>query len=132
MRNKIDLNLNFFFLSLSKNMSWFNRIRNTASRLASSIIPQSVQRGLMDLGNLLISHVGPDQKLQALNEIVEHVRTNYPPRQLFEARESDSALRGFARVYTIEAINGYDVASFLDGARENITRILRNNRKTKV
>ena len=112
-------------------MSWFNRIRNTASRLASSIIPQSVQRGLMDLGNLLISRVGPDQRLQALNEIVEHVRTNYPPRQLFEVRESDSALRGFAKVCTIEGINGYDVASFLDGARENLTRILRNNEERR-
>ena len=54
-------------------MSWFNRLTSGARQLASSIIPQSVQRGLMDLGNLLINRVRPDQRLQALDEIVEHV-----------------------------------------------------------
>ena len=113
-------------------MSLFNRIRNTASRLASSIIPQSVQRGLMDLGNLLINRVRPDQRLQALTEIVDHVRANYPPRQSFEVRESDSALSNFARVYTVDGREGYDARSFLDNVRENITSVLRNNRRTKV
>ena len=113
-------------------MSLFNRIRNTASRLASSIIPQSVQRRLMDLGNLLINRVRLDQRLQALAEIVNHVRTNYPPRQSFEVRESNSALRNFSRVYTIEGIDGYDAQSFLQNTRQNIMSVLRNNRRTKV
>ena len=113
-------------------MSLFNRIRNTASRLASSIIPQSVQRGLMDLGNLLINRVRPDQRLQTLTEIVDHVRANYPHRQSFEVRESDSALSNFARVYTVDGREGYDARSFLDNVRENITSVLRNNRRTKV
>ena len=52
--------------------------------------------------------------------------------QLFEVIESNSALREFARVYTIDGIEGYDAESFLDGARENMTRVLRNNRNTKV
>ena len=113
-------------------MSWFNRLTSGARQLASSIIPQSVQRGLMDLGNLLINRVRPDQRLHALDEIVEHVRANYPPRQPFEVRESDSALRNFARVYTVDGMVGYDARSFLDSARENITSVLRNNRRTKV
>ena len=46
--------------------------------------------------------------------------------------ESNSALREFARVYTVDGIEGYDAQSFLDGARENMTRVLRDNRKTKV
>ena len=50
----------------------------------------------------------------------------------FEVIESNSALRNFARVYTINGIEGYDARSFLDGARENITSVLRNNRITKV
>ena len=87
-------------------MSWFNRIRNVTNRLASSIIPQSVRKGLTDLGNLLINRVRPDQRLQALDEIVEHVRANYPPRQSIEVRESDSALRNFARVYTVDGMGG--------------------------
>ena len=52
--------------------------------------------------------------------------------QLFEVIESISALREFARVYTIDGIEGYDARSFLDGMRENMTSVLRNNRRTKV
>ena len=124
-------------------MSWFNRIRSATSRLASNalsgarrlasnIIPESVQRRITDFGNWLTESVGPDQTPQVLNEIVEHVRTNYPPRQSFEVRESNSALRNFAKVYTIDGIEGFDARSFLDSARENITRVLRENRETKV
>ena len=87
-------------------MSLFNRIRNVTNRLASSIIPQSIRRGLTDLGNLIINRVRPDQRLQALDEIVEHVRANYPPRPSFEVRESDSDLRDFARVYTVDGMGG--------------------------
>ena len=124
-------------------MSWFNRIRSATSRLASNalsgarrlasnIIPEPVQRRITDFGNWLADRVGPDQTPQVLNEIVEHVRTNYPPRQSFEVRESNSALRDFARVYTINGIEGIDARSFLDNVRENITGVLRENRGTKV
>ena len=51
---------------------------------------------------------------------------------MFEVRESISALRNFARVYTINGIEGYEARTFLLYARRNITRILRNNRNTKV
>ena len=50
----------------------------------------------------------------------------------FEVIESNSALRNFARVYTINGIEGYDARSFLDSASQNITRVLRKNRRTKV
>ena len=104
-------------------MSWFNRIRSTASReastalsgvrrVASNIIPESVQRRVTEFGNWLIDRVGPEQTAQVLNEIVEHVRTNNPPRQPFEVRESNSALRDFPRVYTIDGIEGFDARSF--------------------
>ena len=105
-------------------MSWFNRIRSATSRLASntlsgarrlaSNITESVQRRITDFGNWLTGRVGPEQKLQVLNEIVEHVRTNYPPRQSFEVRESNSALRNFTRVYTVDGIERVDARSFLD------------------
>ena len=124
-------------------MSWFNRIRSTASRVASSalsgirrvasnIIRESVQRRVTNFGNWLTDRVGPEQTTQFLNEIVEHVRVNYPPRQPFEVRESNSALRNFAKVYTIDCIEGFDAESFLNDVRENMARVLRNNRRTKV
>ena len=52
--------------------------------------------------------------------------------QSFEVIESNSALREFAIVYIIDGIEGYDARSFLDGVRENVTRVLRDNRRTKV
>ena len=124
-------------------MSWLNRIRSTASRaasnvlsgarrLASSFIPESVQRRVTDFGNWLTGYVGPEQTSQVLNKTVEHVRTNYPPRQSFEVRESNSALRNFTRVYTINGIEEYDARRFLQDAQQNITSVLRNNRRTKV
>ena len=123
-------------------MSWFNRIRSATSRLVSNTlsgarrlaknIRESVQRSITDFGNWLTGRVGPEQTPQVLNKITEHVRTNYPPRQSFEVREINSALAEFARVYTIGGIEGFDARSFLDSARENITRVLRINRRTKV
>ena len=105
-------------------MSWINRIRSTASRaasnvlsktrrLVSNVIPESVQRRVTDFGNCLTGHLGPEQTSQVLNEIVEHVRTNYPSRQSFEVGESDSALREFTGLYTINSMEGYDAQGFL-------------------
>ena len=117
-------------------MSSFNRrasnVLSGARLVASSVIPESVQRRVTDFVNWLTGRVEPDQTLQVLDELVEHVRTNYLPRQSFEIRESDSALMEFTRVYTIDGIEGYDAQSFLRDARKNITSVLRNNRKLKV
>ena len=123
-------------------MSWFNRIRNVTNRLASnalsgarrlaSNIRESARRRVTNFGNWLTGYVGSEQTPQVLREIAEHVRANYPPRQPFEVRESDSALRNFARVYTVDGMTGIDARSFLGSARENITSVLRNNRRTKV
>ena len=50
----------------------------------------------------------------------------------FEVTESNSALRNFVKVYTINGKLGFDAESFLEGAKQNITSVLRNNRRTKV
>ena len=52
--------------------------------------------------------------------------------KIFEVKETDSALRNFAKVYTINGKLGFDPQSFLDGSRENMTKVLRDNRNTKV
>ena len=51
---------------------------------------------------------------------------------MFEVEESDSALRDFAKVYTINGVEGYDALTFLQYAHHNMTSVLRNNRGTKV
>ena len=43
--------------------------------------------------------------------------------KLFEVRESNSALKNFAKVYTIDGKLGYDAQRFLEGARQNITSV---------
>ena len=64
--------------------------------------------------------------------------------KLFEAIETDSALRDFTKVYTINGLNGidgidcincidgYNGDSFFNSAEDSITKVLRENRQTKV
>ena len=67
-----------------------------------------------------------------VKELQEEIKSIYNRMKLFEVRESKSALRKFAKAYTINGIEGYDARSFLQNARKNITSVLRDNRKTKV
>ena len=67
-----------------------------------------------------------------LRELKEKIDDIYKRRRIFEVEESDSALRNFSNVYTINGKDGFDSKSFMDGAHENMTGLLRNNRNTKV
>ena len=67
-----------------------------------------------------------------LRKLKEKIDDIYKRKRIFEVVESDSALRNFANVYTIDGKDGFDPQSFMDGARENITGLLRNNRNIKV
>ena len=52
--------------------------------------------------------------------------------RLFTPFVSESALREFARVYTIKGIDGYDGETFFNDAKDGIAKILRENKGTKV
>ena len=52
--------------------------------------------------------------------------------RLFTPVVSESALRKFARVYTIKGTDGYDGKTFLNDAKDSITKVLRENKGTKV
>ena len=67
-----------------------------------------------------------------IKKLQEDIKNIYNRMKLFEVRESNSTLREFARVYTIGGIEGYDARTLLLYSRENISRLLRNNRRTKV
>ena len=67
-----------------------------------------------------------------LRKLKEKIDDIYKRKRIFEVVESDSALRNFANVYTIDGKDGFDPKSFMDGARENITGLLRNKRNIKV
>ena len=67
-----------------------------------------------------------------LRKLKKKIDDIYKKRKIFEVEESDSALRNFANVYTIDGKEGFDPQSFMDGARENMIGLLRNNRNIKV
>ena len=67
-----------------------------------------------------------------LRELKKKIDNIYKRNKIFELKESDSALRNFANVYTIDGKDGFDPKSFMDGALENITGLLRNKRNIKV
>ena len=67
-----------------------------------------------------------------LKKLKKKIDDIYKKTKIFEVKESDSALRSFANVYTIDGKDGFDPQSFMDGAHENMTELLRNNRNTKV
>ena len=74
----------------------------------------------------------PKSVSPGLKKLREEIDSIYEQVKSFEFRESNSALRNFAKVYTIDGKLGFDPQSFLEGAKQNITSVLRNNRKTKV
>ena len=67
-----------------------------------------------------------------LKKLKKKIDDIYKKIKTFEVKESDSALRNFAKVYTIDGKEGFDPQSFMDGVSENMTELLRNNRNTKV
>ena len=67
-----------------------------------------------------------------LKKLKKKIDDIYKKTKIFEVKESDSALRKFVNVYTIDGKEGFDPQSFMDGAHENMTELLRNNRNTKV
>ena len=67
-----------------------------------------------------------------LKKLREKIDSIYKQMKSFEVRESNSTLRNFAKVYTIDGKLGFDAESFLEGAKQNTTSVRRNNRRTKV
>ena len=67
-----------------------------------------------------------------LKKLREEIDSIYEQMKTFDVKKSNSALRNFAKVYTIDGKLGFDPRSFLEGAKQSITSVLRNNRRTKV
>ena len=72
------------------------------------------------------------RRLLNIKNLKEEIEDIYDDMKRLEAKESESGLGGFAKVYPVDGKLKIDPQSFMDGARENLTEILRNNRNTKV
>ena len=65
------------------------------------------------------------RRLMRLKKLREEIDNIFEQMKIFEVKESNSALRNFAKVYTTDGKLGFDPQSFLDGARENMIKVLR-------
>ena len=67
-----------------------------------------------------------------LKKLLEEIESIYELMKLFKVEESDSALKEFAKVYSINGVEEFDPLKFLQYARQNMTGFIKNNRRTKV
>ena len=74
----------------------------------------------------------PESISPKLKKLLEEIDSIYELMKLFAVKGSNSTLKIFAGVYSINGINGFDALTFLQYARQNVTNVLRNNRKTKI
>ena len=92
--------------------------------------PSNADEDLIDyLNNAKEIRKSVSPKLKKLRKEIENI---YEYMKLFKVEESDSALKEFAKVYTIIGVEDFDPLKFLQDARQNITNVLKNNRRTKV
>ena len=67
-----------------------------------------------------------------LNDLIEWSKSPSQRKQLYELKESKSALRKFTMQYVIEGRAGYDPESFMADVKRSVINFLRNNRRTKI
>ena len=67
-----------------------------------------------------------------LNDLIGWAKRPSQRKQLYELKESKSALRKFTMQYVIEGRAGYDPESFMADVKRSVINFLRNNRRTKV
>ena len=74
-----------------------------------------------------------NEKLEALKQQVSNIFKKWSLHAHdFEIRESESALKGFTKQFTIDGHEGIDPQSFLDVVETEVTKLLSQNRQTKV
>ena len=67
-----------------------------------------------------------------LNDLIGWTKRPSQRKELYELKESKSALRKFTMQYVIEGRVGYDPESFMADVKQAVINFLRKNRRTKV
>ena len=80
---------------------------------------------LAESGKNIVKTISP--KLKHLKEKISKIF-----EEKFEVKEGESALRKFARQFTIDGKSGFVPQAFLDAVRNLVLRIFRDNKNTKV
>ena len=99
------------------------------------VLENKVRSELNSFTDWLISYVPPTVK-KAVNEKWEALKSKvlglFPKQKKFEIRETNSAVKGFAKQYTIDGWNGIDAISFLAAVKPQVIALLSSNRETKI
>src|SRR5271157_1231131 len=82
--------------------------------------------------NWIVSLISPEPK-RIVNEKREASNTKVDTNlKKFEIRESKSAIKGFAKQYTIDGMEGIDAVSFLNSVRPQVISQISRNPMTKI
>ena len=100
-----------------------NKVRSKMNSFADWLInhrpiPSRVKKPINRKLEVLITKV---------NDIFKEIN-----KQTFAIRENNSAIRGFTKQYTIDGVHRIDADTFLNVVRPKVTRLLDNNRQTKI
>src|SRR6218665_36426 len=80
----------------------------------------------------------PEEPKRVVNNKLEKLKTQVNSifgkiaKNRLEIRETNSAIKGFTRQYTIHGIEKVDAASFLAASRPQVVNLLTDKRQTKV
>src|SRR5271157_5394427 len=82
--------------------------------------------------NWIVSLISPEPK-RIVNEKREESNTKVDSKlKKFQIRESKSAIKGFAKQYTIDGMEGIDAVSFLNSVRPQVLSQISGNPMTKI
>ena len=102
------------------NVPFLTPTQYTPPQATPAPTPSPSLNAVKDLINYLDNNVRkiPKSVSPRVKKLQDEIKSMYNRMKLFEVRESKSALRKFAKAYTINGIEGYDARSFLQNARK--------------
>src|SRR5208282_3619839 len=112
----------------------YDRIKQNLNNLRNKIKSE-----VNKVADWILKYVPPpikkafNSKVSYLISKVNHIfNTAYIKKTVNEIIESKSAIKGFAKQYTVDGWDGIDAFLFLNNTRSQVVSLLSNNRQTKV
>ena len=100
-------------------------------------LKKSIRSEVNSFSDWIVSYIPPETK-KAVNEKVEVLKTtvsnifNNITKNTFKIKETNSAIKGFTKQYTVDGRVGTDPLSFLNAVQPHVAKLLSQNPQTKV
>src|SRR5271155_330448 len=98
-------------------------------------ICDGTKSAINEFANWLASYI-PSEPKRIVNKKLEALKTQvntlFSKLKKFAIRESKSAIKGFAKQYTIDGMKGIDAVSFLNSVQPQVIGMISENRMTKI